>query len=66
MTHLDEKQIRSLHTRGNLRRFADFVNSNNIEKVTKMCAKGLDPNYHFQDSGGKYRNSYRSRISYRI
>jgi hypothetical protein len=30
----------------------DHVTNNNVEKVTKMCAKGLDPNYHCQDSGG--------------
>ncbi|XP_046640402.1 protein shank-like, partial [Daphnia pulicaria] len=53
MLHLDEKQLRSLHTRVNLRRFFDYVTSGQTEKITKMCAKGLDPNIHCQETGGK-------------
>ena len=53
MLHLDEKQLRSLHTRVNLRRFFDYVTSGQTEKITKMCAKGLDPNIHCQDTGGE-------------
>ena len=55
MLHLDEKQLRSLHTRVNLRRFFDYVTSGQTEKITKMCAKGLDPNIHCQETGGKSR-----------
>ncbi|XP_046439349.1 SH3 and multiple ankyrin repeat domains protein 3-like isoform X6 [Daphnia pulex] len=51
MLHLDEKQLRSLHTRVNLRRFFDYVTSGQTEKITKMCAKGLDPNIHCQETG---------------
>jgi hypothetical protein len=54
MLHLDEKQLRSLHTRVNLRRFFDYVTSGQTEKITKMCAKGLDPNIHCQETGGKF------------
>jgi hypothetical protein len=25
----------------------------NVEKVNKMCSKGLDPNFHCADSGGE-------------
>lgn len=53
MLHLDEKQLRSLHTRVNLRRFFDYVTSGQTDKITKMCAKGLDPNIHCQETGGK-------------
>lgn len=53
MLHLDEKQLRSLHTRVNLRRFFDYVTSAQTEKIAKMCAKGLDPNIHCQDTGGE-------------
>lgn len=53
MLHLDEKQLRSLHTRVNLRRFFDYVTSGQTEKITKMCAKGLDPNIHCQETGGE-------------
>ncbi|KAH1027596.1 hypothetical protein HUJ05_001075 [Dendroctonus ponderosae] len=48
---LDEKQLKSLHTRANLRRFLDYVQNGQMEKVTKMCSKGLDPNFHCQESG---------------
>nr|XP_027226662.1 protein shank-like isoform X2 [Penaeus vannamei] len=51
MLHLEEKALRALHTRANLRRFLDYVKENNVEKVTKLCAKGLDPNFHCQDTG---------------
>ncbi|XP_015834869.1 SH3 and multiple ankyrin repeat domains protein 3 isoform X3 [Tribolium castaneum] len=51
MMALDEKQLKSLHTRANLRRFLDYVHNGQVEKITKMCSKGLDPNFHCQDSG---------------
>lgn len=54
MLSLDEKQLKSLHTRANLRRFLDYVTNGQVEKITKMCSKGLDPNFHCQDSGGKH------------
>lgn len=53
MLHLDEKQLRSLHTRVNLRRFFDYVTSGQTEKIAKMCAKGLDPNIHCHETGGE-------------
>ncbi|XP_045478792.1 SH3 and multiple ankyrin repeat domains protein 3 isoform X4 [Harmonia axyridis] len=51
MISVDEKQLKSLHTRTNLRRFLEYVQNGQVEKVTKMCSKGLDPNFHCQDSG---------------
>lgn len=51
MLHLDEKQLKALHTRANLRRFLEYINSCNVEKVSKMCAKGLDPNFHCIETG---------------
>ncbi|XP_044748031.1 SH3 and multiple ankyrin repeat domains protein 3 isoform X7 [Coccinella septempunctata] len=51
MLSVDEKQLKSLHTRTNLRRFLEYVQNGQVEKVTKMCSKGLDPNFHCQDSG---------------
>ena len=55
MLHLDEKQLRSLHTRSSLRRFLDHVIAGQAEKITKMCSKGLDPNFHCQDTGGNWK-----------
>lgn len=51
MLSLDEKQLKSLHTRANLRRFLDYVSTGHVEKITKMCSKGLDPNFHCHESG---------------
>lgn len=51
MLNLDERQLRALHSRSNLRRFLEYVNGGHVEKVSKMCAKGLDPNFHDAESG---------------
>lgn len=51
MISLDEKQLKSLHTRANLRRLLDYVANGQVEKITKMCSKGLDPNFHCSDTG---------------
>ncbi|XP_054708960.1 SH3 and multiple ankyrin repeat domains protein 3-like [Uloborus diversus] len=51
MMNVDEKQIKQLHTRVNLRRMLEHVNSGQIEKITKMCARGMDPNFHCPESG---------------
>lgn len=51
MLNLDEKQLKSLHTRANLRRFLECINGGHVEKIAKMCAKGLDPNFHCTESG---------------
>lgn len=51
MLTLDERQLKALHTRANLRRFLDCINGGHVEKIAKMCAKGLDPNFHCSESG---------------
>ncbi|XP_046425027.1 SH3 and multiple ankyrin repeat domains protein 3 isoform X8 [Neodiprion lecontei] len=51
MLHLDEKQLKAMHTRANLRRLLDYVANSQVEKIAKMCSKGLDPNFHCQESG---------------
>ncbi|XP_041417883.1 SH3 and multiple ankyrin repeat domains protein 2-like isoform X9 [Xenopus laevis] len=48
---LDEKQIAKLHTKGNLRKFMDYVHHCSVEKICKMLDRGLDPNYHDPDNG---------------
>lgn len=62
MLHLEEKALRALHTRANLRRFLEYVKENNVDKVGKMCAKGLDPNFHCQETGGKTWQGGRRRV----
>lgn len=51
MLTIDERQLRALHSRSNLRRCLEYVNGGQVDKLSKMCAKGLDPNFHDQDSG---------------
>ncbi|CAN8022810.1 unnamed protein product, partial [Ixodes persulcatus] len=51
MINVEEKQIKQLHTRANLRRMLDHVSNSNVEKVTKLCSRGLDPNFHCPDTG---------------
>lgn len=51
MMNVDEKQIKQLHTKANLRRLLDFVQSGQAEKITKLCVKGLDPNFHCHETG---------------
>lgn len=48
---IDERQLRALHSRSNLRRFLEYVNVGQVEKISKMCGKGLDPNFHDTESG---------------
>ena len=51
LLNVDERQLRALHSRSNLRRFLEYVNVGQVEKISKMCSKGLDPNFHCSDSG---------------
>ncbi|XP_068579949.1 SH3 and multiple ankyrin repeat domains protein 3 isoform X3 [Cebidichthys violaceus] len=50
-THLDEKQLSKLHTKANLKKFMEYVQQRNIEKVSRFLEKGLDPNFHDPDTG---------------
>ncbi|XP_053572262.1 SH3 and multiple ankyrin repeat domains protein 3 [Bombina bombina] len=50
---LDDKQFAKLHTKGNLKKFMDYIQMQNIEKVTRLLERGLDPNYQDPDTGGK-------------
>uniref|UniRef100_W5MD73 SH3 and multiple ankyrin repeat domains 2b n=1 Tax=Lepisosteus oculatus TaxID=7918 RepID=W5MD73_LEPOC len=49
--NLDEKQIAKLHTKANLRKFMDHIQHHQLDKVTKMLERGLDPNYHDPETG---------------
>ncbi|XP_070762966.1 SH3 and multiple ankyrin repeat domains protein 3 [Enoplosus armatus] len=50
-TLLDEKQLSKLHTKANLKKFMEYVQQRNIEKVSRFLEKGLDPNFHDPDTG---------------
>lgn len=64
MLHLDEKQLKAMHTRTNLRRLLDYVQSSQVEKIAKMCSKGLDPNFHCQETGGNSRTQLQLHENY--
>ncbi|XP_063375049.1 protein shank [Cydia amplana] len=51
MLKLDEKTLKALHSRANLRRFLEHVAHAQVDKLTKACAKGLDPNFHCTETG---------------
>ncbi|XP_065226179.1 protein shank isoform X2 [Planococcus citri] len=50
-TKIDEKQFKAVNTRSNLRRFIDYIHNGLVDKVAKLCNKGLDPNFHCIDTG---------------
>ncbi|XP_009998623.1 PREDICTED: SH3 and multiple ankyrin repeat domains protein 3, partial [Chaetura pelagica] len=53
-TLLDDKQFAKLHTKANLKKFMEYVQMLNAEKVCRLLEKGLDPNFHDPDTGGNY------------
>ncbi|XP_035384634.1 SH3 and multiple ankyrin repeat domains protein 3 isoform X1 [Electrophorus electricus] len=50
-SHVDDKQLAKLHTKANLKKFMEYVQQRNVEKVCRFLEKGLDPNFHDTDSG---------------
>ena len=38
----------------NLKLFMGHVRKNEIDQVVKLCNRGLDPNFHEHETGGKY------------
>uniref|UniRef100_A0A8B9IT36 SH3 and multiple ankyrin repeat domains 3 n=1 Tax=Amazona collaria TaxID=241587 RepID=A0A8B9IT36_9PSIT len=52
-TLLDDKQFAKLHTKANLKKFMEYVQMLNVEKVCRLLEKGLDPNFHDPDTGGE-------------
>ena len=50
--------LSSVWSQANLRKFIDYVLSGQSEKVTRLCEKGLDPNFHDLDSGGTQTVSF--------
>ncbi|XP_018108324.1 SH3 and multiple ankyrin repeat domains protein 3 isoform X1 [Xenopus laevis] len=50
-TLLDDKQFAKLHTKGNLKKFMEYIQLQNAEKVTRLLERGIDPNYQDPDTG---------------
>ena len=51
---MDEKQLKTINSKANHKKFLENVGSNNVDKINKMCVKGLDPNFHCENSGGNH------------
>ncbi|XP_016114060.1 SH3 and multiple ankyrin repeat domains protein 2-like [Sinocyclocheilus grahami] len=49
--NVNEKQIEKLHTQVNLRTFMEYIQHHQVDKVSKMLERGLDPNYHDPETG---------------
>uniref|UniRef100_A0A8C1L3G4 SH3 and multiple ankyrin repeat domains 2b n=1 Tax=Cyprinus carpio TaxID=7962 RepID=A0A8C1L3G4_CYPCA len=49
--NVNEKQIEKLHTQVNLRKFMEYIQHHQVDKVSNMLERGLDPNYHDPDTG---------------
>ncbi|KAM6954631.1 SH3 and multiple ankyrin repeat domains protein 3 isoform 2-T2 [Aplochiton taeniatus] len=50
-SYVDDKQLAKLHTKANLKRFMEYVQQRNIERVARFLEKGLDPNFHDSETG---------------
>ncbi|KAK6168765.1 hypothetical protein SNE40_019947 [Patella caerulea] len=48
---INPRKLKQLHTKSQFKNFLEQVRNGNIEKVTKLTNKGLDPNFHDYDSG---------------
>uniref|UniRef100_A0AAZ3PVI3 SH3 and multiple ankyrin repeat domains protein 2 n=1 Tax=Oncorhynchus tshawytscha TaxID=74940 RepID=A0AAZ3PVI3_ONCTS len=49
--HVEEKQIAKLHTKANLRKFMDLIQHHQVEKISRLLERGLDPNYQDTETG---------------
>ena len=52
MLNLDEKQLKNITSRINLKKFLDNILANNVDKIIKIFNNGLDPIFHCAKTGG--------------
>ena len=64
MTYIPNKRF--LYLQSNLKSFLECVKSGNVEKVTKLTNKGLDPNFHDHSTGGIYLKGIIWLLSYNV
>ena len=43
---INQKELKALNVKANLRRFLDVVRTNQVAKAGRLLEKGLDPNFH--------------------
>lgn len=63
MLQMDEKQLKTINSKANHKKFLENVGSNNVDKINKMCVKGLDPNFHCENSGGNYIHTLNTLVN---
>ncbi|XP_069128252.1 SH3 and multiple ankyrin repeat domains protein 2-like isoform X2 [Argopecten irradians] len=51
LMNLNPRKLKQLNSKGNFKHFMDYVKNCNVEKVTKLTNKGLDPNFHDSSTG---------------
>ena len=51
MLSLDEKALKALHSKANLKKFLDAVAARQADKMDRLLSAGLDPNFHSAASG---------------
>ncbi|XP_021353147.1 SH3 and multiple ankyrin repeat domains protein 1-like isoform X7 [Mizuhopecten yessoensis] len=51
LMNLNPRKLKQINTKGNFKHFIDYVKNCNVEKVTKLANKGLDPNFHDSSTG---------------
>lgn len=48
---LNVRKVREVNSKSGQKKFVNYIKAGNVEKVSKMLGKGLDPNFHDKDSG---------------
>ncbi|XP_060063294.1 SH3 and multiple ankyrin repeat domains protein 1-like [Ylistrum balloti] len=51
LMNLNPRKLKQINTKSNFKHFIDHVKNCNVEKVTKLTNKGLDPNFHDSSTG---------------
>ncbi|KAL8222631.1 UNVERIFIED_CONTAM: hypothetical protein K2H54_077684 [Gekko kuhli] len=57
------RAVFSLWLQANLKKFMEYVQTLNVEKVSRLLEKGLDPNFHDPDTGATQRGVFLKRIN---
>ncbi|KAL8575528.1 hypothetical protein ACOMHN_059593 [Nucella lapillus] len=51
MMELNPRKLKQLHSKASLKQFREHVRQGQVDRVTKMTSRGLDPNYIDPDDG---------------
>ncbi|XP_067674841.1 SH3 and multiple ankyrin repeat domains protein 3-like isoform X2 [Haliotis asinina] len=48
---INPRKLKQLHTKSNLKHFIELVKKGDLDKISKLTSKGLDPNFHDHETG---------------